>query len=187
MSSVQVSRGELVRGRGRAFALIWGAFGLFFGAVALAALGYGALHPSDLPVCLLNVALLAGPVYLMLRAAPRCWRGGVVVGERETVIVNPLRTYTVMTDDVARFETGGQEYGFGNPTAGIVLVKRDGGRIPVWALAREGLVWNVKRNSARWQDVAAQLNGLLPQYENSVAADGGPPTRPAAPNFAPAG
>jgi hypothetical protein len=59
-----------------------------------------------------------------------------------------------------RFRAGLQPRGM-NPTPAILLDLVDGSPVRVWALAREGFIWNESRNGASWEETAERLNGLL--------------------------
>lgn len=159
MSGVRVITGEWIqnRPRNRKTAIPWGAMATF------GALGFVAcLAGSPQTPGLLLFALIFGAYgYLSFRTARGSLRAGLLVGTDEIVVRNPFKTVQLSRQEVERFVTGGQNYGFGNPVAGILVQLRDGSRVNVWTLAREGAVWNEKKIAHAWDATAEQLNTLL--------------------------
>jgi hypothetical protein len=56
-----------------------------------------------------------------------------------------------------------------NSSPGIVLRLRDGTRVPVRALAKEGFVWNAERDRASLEPAAEELNALLASAKQAAA------------------
>ena len=146
------------RSRNRGTALVWGVLG-FIGALSTVGCLVGSVT-SDVGL-LVFAAFFVAFTYGCVRYAVGALRAALFVGRDEIVVRNPLTTIRVRPDEVERFVAGGQDYGFSNPVPGVLMVLRDGDRVRVWTLAREGVVWREKRNIRRWEETATQLNGLL--------------------------
>jgi hypothetical protein len=90
-----------------------------------------------------------------------CLRAGLRIGPDAVVVANPLSRRVVKLSEIEGFSAGLQSLGYGNPTPGILLDLVDGSHVRVWALAREGLVWNEARNRSHWVPTAERLNALF--------------------------
>jgi hypothetical protein len=88
-------------------------------------------------------------------------RAGLMVTRHDVVIRNPWRTRRIPISNALRFSAGTQPAYLGNPTPGVLLERKDGRPVPVWTLAREGLVWNTRQGTQAWIGVAENLTDLL--------------------------
>ena len=94
--------------------------------------------------------------------AHRVSRAGLWIGPDGIVIRGPLRTKRVAGNSAVSFEPGvGGSYGNGTPCP--ILTSSDGSEIGVWALGREGLVWNFEEYLEEMRPLCEELNGLLEQ------------------------
>ena len=151
--------------RTRGFAVVWALMGLFWLAGAVVGLeGALTVAPTTADVVGgLAFALLFGGASAGFGLFARgCLRAGVRIEADGVVVRNPIRCTEVPLAAVESFAAELQPAaGPGNPTPGIVLRLVDGSRVRVWALAREGLVWNGERNRDGWSPTAERLNALL--------------------------
>ena len=87
-------------------------------------------------------------------------RSGLWIGTDGIVIRGPLRTRRVPGDSVVSFAPG-VEAGYGNGTPCPVLTRSDGSKIGIWALGREGLVWNFGEHLEEMRPLCDELNVQL--------------------------
>jgi hypothetical protein len=141
-------------------------FALGWGTIAVGSIAMGGVMLGLPNVTLANrigaASVWVFPGLVVLKVAIGCWRAGVLITDTEVVVRGPWMTRRFTIAAVDRFEAKPQEeMKGGNPTAGVVLVLRDGRRFDVWALAKEGLVWNTEKIVSGWAPTADALNGLV--------------------------
>ena len=101
--------------------------------------------------------LLASPYLFFAR---RIGRAGLWMGPDGVVIRGPLRTRRVAGSLAVSFAPGVQP-GAGNGTPCPILTTSDGSEIGVWALGREGLVWNFGDHLEEMRPLCDELNVQL--------------------------
>ena len=162
-----MQRGTWIRSkrRTRGFALLWAAQAAFWCALGAFVLAGGALSAGSSALETAAGIGIGAAVLLvglaLLRYARGCLRAGLRIDAEHVHIANPLTRRTVPLDDVRGFRAGAQPAAAGNPTPGVSVELADGSTVRVWALAREGLVWNTARNAERWTATADALNELV--------------------------
>jgi hypothetical protein len=109
------------------------------------------------------VALVAAPiVYVLLVSAVNIWRARLVITTDEVIVAGVTRTHRVSLAEVEGFEPRVVHSGVGaNGTPTIVLVRRTGAPIGIYALKREGFRWNFRRMLKGLESEAAELNATL--------------------------
>jgi hypothetical protein len=160
--SLTVDRGVWITGRkrNRTWATLWGALGLvFFGTSLYAVIGRGQLHVADR---IGIAAFCLVPATLCLKVAVGCARAGLLIGDDAVVIRGPLKAWTVPIADAERFSSGVQS-GAGNGTPGVILTVRNRRPISIWALGREGFVWDINELANSFGPTVDKLNALLPR------------------------
>lgn len=103
---------------------------------------------------LLFSALFTSP-YLFF--AYRISRSGMWMGPDAIVIRGPLRTRTVAARSAVSFAPGVQA-SYRNGTPCPVLTQADGTKTGVWALGREGLIWNFDEYLEEMRPLCDRLN-----------------------------
>jgi hypothetical protein len=147
------------RERSRAFAVIYGGLGLAWTTLFVALL-VSAIQSSEVLFGVFVVAVFGTLAACTWRVAVGCAKAGLMVTDEFVVIKNPWRTREVPIADVLRFSAGRQPALMGNPTPGVLLERKDGRNHAIWALAREGWVWNSSRNVKAWSETVAVLNKI---------------------------
>jgi len=111
----------------------------------------------------LVVALVAAPiVYGLGRCAVNIWRVSLLITDAEVMVAGVTRTHRVPLEQAERFEPRVMRSGAAaNGTPMIVLVRRTAAPIGVYALKREGFVWNFKQMLHGLESEAAALNATL--------------------------
>lgn len=90
-----------------------------------------------------------------------CSRAGLLVTDQAVVVRNPLKKWEIPVTEVRRFVAGTQPAWQGNPTPGVLVELNDGSARPIWTFAKEGFVWNTRKNTAPFNPLAEELNALL--------------------------
>lgn len=97
------------------------------------------------------------------------WRtatAGLMLATYAIVVRGPIRTRRISPTAAVGFEPG--IFGFvGNGTPGPMLKLSDGTRIGIWALGREGLVWNFDRYLGEAERLCDALNSALEQVDGA--------------------
>jgi hypothetical protein len=109
--------------------------------------------------------IVVGPVaYLWGRTAVRTWRARLTITTAEVVVAGATRTHHVPLALVDRFEPRVLHSGIGaNGTPMIVLLRHGAAPVGVYALRREGFIWNFKKKLANLEGEATELNSALAQ------------------------
>jgi hypothetical protein len=128
------------------------AIGIGTAAVGIVALAGGTL------VALVDVLPMASLGWFAGKAAMRIPRTGVTITSTEVVIVGPFRTWQVPLSDADHFVAGTGASG-NQPT--VSLSRKTGRSIGIWALNRNGFIWNFKRIVASLQPTVETLNSSL--------------------------
>jgi hypothetical protein len=128
------------------------AIGIGTTVVGIVALADGTL------VALIDVLPMAAVGWFAGKAAMRIPRTGVTITSREVVIIGPFRTWQVPLSEADRFVAGSGASG-NQPT--VSLRRKTGRSIGIWALNRNGFIWNFKRMVASLQPTAETLNSSL--------------------------
>ncbi|TMK72090.1 MAG: hypothetical protein E6G50_04630 [Actinobacteria bacterium] len=90
------------------------------------------------------------------------WRARLVITADEVIIAGVTRTHHVPLDQVEGFEPRVVRSGMrANGTPTIVLLRRTAAPIGIYALKREGFVWNFKKTLRELDSAAAELNATL--------------------------
>ncbi len=163
-----MTRGTWIRStrRTRGFALLWAAQAAFWCALGAVVLTIGLSRPTSSGAGEVAIGLGIGLAALalglaLLRYALGCLRAGLRIDGDHVLIVNPLTRRRVPLAEVRGFRAGAQPAAVGNPTPGVSVELADGSAVRVWALAREGLVWNTERDAERWSATASELDELF--------------------------
>ncbi len=93
------------------------------------------------------------------KAATRVLTSGVTVAPGGITTIGPLRTWHVPLSDAEMFVAEVRRGNNGQPT--ISLTRRAGSPVGIWALNRNGFVWNLKRMVADLEPIADDLNARL--------------------------
>ncbi len=97
------------------------------------------------------------------------WRSataGLLLSEDMIAVRGPIRTRRISPALVVAFEPG--VFGFvGNGTPGPILKVADGRQIGIWALGREGLVWNAGQYMEEALPLCEQLNRMTEQVKGN--------------------
>jgi hypothetical protein len=109
----------------------------------------------------------------LVKAAIGAWRAGVMVTQTEIIVRGPWGAESFPIDDAKRFVAMAIPAEKGNPTPGVVLELHDGSAAPIWALAKEGLVWNTERNVDAHRDTAEALNRILDTVQHDRLSTAG--------------
>ena len=115
--------------------------------------GWLAVHGS--PEYLLPSVAFALVVYILCRIAINIWRAHLTITTVEVVVAGAIRTHHVCLGEVDRFEPGVQD------NATIFLLRHRGSPIGIWALNRQGFVWNFKKILRSLEPQASELNMIL--------------------------
>jgi hypothetical protein len=111
-------------------------------------------------------AMVGVGVFLTIFCAPalvvawRVERAGLWIGPDEVVIRGPLRSWHIPTAEAGGFEPGVQQ-GAGNGTPCPLLTRPGKRPVGVWALGREGLVWNFNEYLAELKSLCDSLDQTL--------------------------
>ena len=109
----------------------------------------------------------AGVLFLVF-AAPCAWlgwrvsRSGLKIAPDGIRVRGPLRDWQVEPSEAVQF-TPGVQGGAGNGTPCPILERVNGKSVGVWALGKEGLVWNYDDYLEELKPLCERLNGLLEQ------------------------
>jgi hypothetical protein len=126
-------------------------------AVVGIALPFGGFSPA---YALIAIPVLPG-VYYLCRNAINTWHARLTITTAEVVVAGVTRTHHVPLSEVDRFEACVQP-GFGNGTPTIVLHRRGGPPIGIYAFNRQlGFVWNFEKIVHQLEPRAAELNRLI--------------------------
>lgn len=106
---------------------------------------------------------------LGLFVAVRLARAGLRMAPDGVVVRNPLRTVTVPLGDADEF-VAAVASGPGNGTPCPVLKRRQGRSVGIWALGREGFVWNFRRHTADMRPLCDELNATLHALQSGTIA-----------------
>jgi len=147
--------------RNAGFAVVAGALGVSWIALAAAVAVLPLIGETDEPSMVLLSPLFAAGGYLALRWAHGAWSAQVTVTPDEVVIRGPWRTQSYPLRSVVGFTNGLQTLGSMHPTPGVLLERLDGSPVPIWTLASEGFVWSENRNVERWRTTVDALNAAL--------------------------
>jgi hypothetical protein len=120
-----------------------------------------AVH--DESVGSLVLAIIAGPsAYGLIKAAINIWRVRVAVTSAGAVVAGVTRTHRIPLQQIERFEPRVVNTGIGaNGIPMVVLVLRAGDPVGIYALSREGFVWNSRSSLGRLAVQARALNSIL--------------------------
>lgn len=143
--------------RNRAFAiavLVWSAG---WAAMILVVPNLGGLRFADY---LALGLFFFGPAAIGLLLAHRVYASGLWIGAGGVVVRGPLHTWKVPLAEADSF-AGGVQPGMGNGTPCPLLLTRDGGKIGIWTLGREGLIFHYGRYLEELEPLCEELNGLL--------------------------
>jgi hypothetical protein len=91
--------------------------------------------------------------------ARRLGRAGLWIAADGIVVRNPVRITTIPLDDADTFVAG--VAGGGNGRLCPMLKRRRGSAVGVWALGREGFIWQMKRQMPEVTPLCDELNGVL--------------------------
>jgi hypothetical protein len=111
---------------------------------------------------------LSGIVFFLAFAVPCVWlgwrvaRSGLLIGPDGLLVRGPLRDWRVQPSEAVRFAPGVQR-GAGNGTPCPILKRVNGAPVGVWALGREGLIWNYNNYLEEFEPLCERLNQLLAQ------------------------
>jgi hypothetical protein len=101
------------------------------------------------------------PAAIAIWIAMRVRRAEVRIGSGSVIVRNLIRCHTVRLDEVDEFQPGNVTPGGNNGTPGIVMHLKDGGVIPIWALAEESSIFSAKRKALAFAPLVSELNTLL--------------------------
>jgi hypothetical protein len=106
------------------------------------------------------VPVTAAIIYFAARTAVRMRRMRVSITSSEVVIVGPLRTTRVPISDAQLFSAEVRPIG-NNGQPMIALRCRGTEPVHIWALSRNGFVWDLRRLARGLQPLADELNERL--------------------------
>jgi len=115
------------------------------------------------------VPVTAAIIYFAARTAVRVRRMKVSITSREVVIVGPLRTTRVPISDAQLFSAEVRPVG-NNGQPMIALRRRGTEPVHIWALSRNGFVWDLRRLAAALQPLADELNERLWEAKSAEPA-----------------
>ncbi len=134
---------------------------------AIVALGMAAAFVAmSLSLALGSGSILGAAIFGLVFAGPclffarRVGRAGLWMGPAGLVVRGPLRTWEVPGNNAVSFSPGVQPSA-GNGTPCPILTRSDGSTIGVWALGREGLVFNFDTHLEELRPLCDELNSLL--------------------------
>jgi hypothetical protein len=132
-------------------------------AVALVRVVHGR-EPGSIAL----LPVMAAAVYLGVRTAFRIRQMSLSITSREVVIVGPLRTTRVPISEAQQFFAEVRPVGRnGQP---MIALRRAGAEpVNVWALSRNGFVWNSQRLAASLHPLAGELNQWLSEAKTGAA------------------
>ena len=93
------------------------------------------------------------------QAARRIPAAGVTISPDGVVIAGPFRTWHVPLSEAETFVAEVRAGSNGQPT--VSLKRRTARSIGIWALNRNGFIWQLKRLVAKLEPVANELNANL--------------------------
>jgi hypothetical protein len=102
------------------------------------------------------VAMAVGGLLFARRLA----RTGMLMSRDGIVVRNPLSTTTIALSDADGFVAGTAQ-GVGNGTPCPILKLKHAGGVGVWALGREGVIWNFSRYEQELHPLCDELNAVL--------------------------
>jgi hypothetical protein len=109
----------------------------------------------------LAMAVLCFPLAAVgFHVARRMAESGVWIGTDSVVVRGPVRTRVIATRDAIRFAAGASGAG-ANSTPMPVLIRSNGGPVGVWALGKEGFIWQYEPHVHRLEPVCDDLNDTL--------------------------
>lgn len=111
------------------------------------------------PLWVLTLPLYAALAYFAGRATVRIPSCGVQVGSTTVEIDNPLRSWQVPIEQADHFAAEVRRGNNGQP--GVTLYRRGARPIGVWALNRDGFIWQMRRLADQQQATADALNQAL--------------------------
>ena len=117
------------------------------------------------------IPVMAGVVYFAARTALRFWHVGVSITSNEVLIIGPVRTKRVPISDAREFITDVRLTG-GNGQPMICLNRYGTSPVNIWALSRNGFVWNLRRLTAGLQPLADELNQHLSEARSGTRPSG---------------
>jgi hypothetical protein len=107
-----------------------------------------------------NGTFFFGVAALSLMYARRLARAGLWIARDAVTIRGPLVTRTISPADAQSFIPGVQRSG-GNGTPCPMLKRNSGRPIGIWALGREGVIFNYRQYQEDLEPLCDQLNELL--------------------------
>jgi hypothetical protein len=133
-----------------------------------------ALTAAGSPAWLLASIAVAPVVYLLCRIAINVWRARLTITTAEVVVAGATRTHRVPLEQIDRFEPRVVHSGVGgNGTPMIVLRRHTADPIGVYALSRQGFVWNFKKIVRSLEPQASELNEILARARSSGTSPSG--------------
>jgi hypothetical protein len=142
------------------------AVGIGTAVVAIAAFFQGTA------IALVCIPPMAALGWLAGKAAMRIPRSGVTIAPQEVIIAGPLRTWHVPLSEAEAFIAEVRAGNSGQPT--VSLERKAGRSIGIWALNRNGFIWNFKRMVTALQPIADDLNARLARFTSSPGASSSP-------------
>jgi hypothetical protein len=135
----------------RAFGIEAGLLALVFAAIAVWIMtSYPHFGESFGNYCAVAVVGLIGVASGYL--ARGCWRAALRISDERIVVCNPIRCQVIPTSEAVAFAAGNVTPSIRDRTPGIVLILKNGTRVPVWALARESTIWSAQPKTDAFRD-----------------------------------
>jgi hypothetical protein len=132
-----------------------------------------AIPDGDFIAIAIGVAMVAFAAVLARRSV-RGWSSGVMITPTKVINRTPWGSESFPIDDVKRFVPEAIPVGRApHPVPGVVLELHDGSAAPIWALCKEGFVWNTDRNVDAWRDTTDALNRMLDTVQHDRVTTAG--------------